>query len=120
MGETMKHNKRNYDVVVVGGGLSGLIAAAVAAESGKRTALLTKGAGTLSISAGVIDLLGYVNGVATDEPLNAIASLPEGHPYKIIGKDNIVAALDYFQKCTAASGFAYKTANGRNGASQQR
>ena len=87
---------RHYDTLVVGSGLSGLTAAITSAESGKRTAILTKGAGTLSIGGGVIDLLGYVDGMAVKDPEKALIQLPETHPYRIVGPDKVMEAIQYF------------------------
>ena len=52
---------RNSDVLVIGGGLAGLVAACVAAEKGKKVQLLTYGAGTLTIGGGIIDAIGYTD-----------------------------------------------------------
>lgn len=46
-----------YDVAIIGEGLSGLLTALAARKQGWRTALLTKGAGRIVQSSGVIDLI---------------------------------------------------------------
>jgi len=49
----------SYDVIVVGGGLSGYVAAAKAAQMGKRVLLLKEGTGCFPFLSGCIDLWGY-------------------------------------------------------------
>jgi glycerol-3-phosphate dehydrogenase subunit B len=46
-----------YDVVVIGQGLSGMLAAVWAREEGKRTAMIMSGAGKIMQSTGVLDLI---------------------------------------------------------------
>lgn len=46
-----------YDVVVIGQGLSGMLAAVWAREEGKRTAMIMSGAGKLMQATGVLDLI---------------------------------------------------------------
>ena len=51
------------DVLVIGAGLSGLMAAYTAARNGRQVKVVTKGlGGALHWSAGTIDVLGYVPG----------------------------------------------------------
>ena len=76
---------RKSDIVVVGSGLAGMSAALTAAQSGKSVTLLTHGAGTLAISSGCIDVLGYVNGKRVADPFEAMEELPAEHPYSLIG-----------------------------------
>jgi glycerol-3-phosphate dehydrogenase subunit B len=82
------------DVVVVGGGMSGLAAGVALAEAGMSVLVLAKGAGSLQLAPGTIDLLGYGDGRVTD-PLSAIAALAErdpGHPYALLGADAVADA----------------------------
>ena len=82
------------DVVVVGGGMSGLAAGVGLAEAGASVLVLAKGAGSLQLAPGTIDLLGYA-GERVDHPLRAIAALAErdpGHPYALLGADVVADA----------------------------
>lgn len=70
--------------VVIGAGLAGLAAAIRLAEQDVPTSLVTFGSGGLQLSQGTIDVLGYAP-ERVDDPLAAIDSLPENHPYRILG-----------------------------------
>ena len=92
------------DVIVIGGGLAGLMAAAVAANRGQKVALLTYGSGSLPLASGAID---FLNAKAPDA---AIKNLPAHHPYKKIGLKNIDAAAKFFCEVAAQYNLPY---NGR-------
>ena len=79
-------------VVVIGAGLAGLTAALRLARTGQSVTLATKGPGGLQLSQGTIDILGYSPERVT-RPLEAIASLPDEHPYASIGADEVAAAV---------------------------
>ena len=53
---------RHSDIIVVGAGMAGLMAAITAAKAGKSVSVLSEGAGVLSIGSGAVDFLGYING----------------------------------------------------------
>ncbi|CAK7063698.1 MAG: Anaerobic glycerol-3-phosphate dehydrogenase subunit B [Desulfovibrio sp.] len=92
-----------YDVIVAGAGFSGLTAAATAAARGKRVLVITKGAGALTIGGGTIDLLGYVNGSPVEgNPFAAMRTLPERHPYRILGEEKVRDSLDFLAELLAA------------------
>jgi glycerol-3-phosphate dehydrogenase subunit B len=85
------------DVVVVGGGMSGLAAGVALAEAGASVVVIAKGAGSLQLAPGTIDLLGYAGERVTD-PLSAIATLAEHdprHPYALLGADAVAAAAGW-------------------------
>ncbi len=86
---------RKTDIVVVGSGLAGMTAALVAAQNGKKVTLITHGVGSLAISSGCIDVLGYVDGSAVTDPFEAIDRLPDAHPYRLIGKDDVRSSLEW-------------------------
>lgn len=83
------------DVIVIGGGLAGLMAAAVAASRKQQVTVLTYGSGSLPLASGTID---FLNAKAPD---SAIKNLPDYHPYKKIGIKSIEAAAIFF--CEVAS-----------------
>jgi glycerol-3-phosphate dehydrogenase subunit B len=91
------------DVVVVGGGMSGLTAGVALAEAGVSVLVLAKGAGSLQLAPGTIDLLGYGDERVTD-PLSAIATLAErnpGHPYALLGADAVADAARWLSSRVA-------------------
>lgn len=95
---------RKSDIVVVGSGLAGMSAALTAAQSGKSVTLLTHGAGTLSISSGCIDVLGYINGKAVSDPFEAMEGLPAEHPYSLIGGGETVSEAVSWLKSVCKKG----------------
>ena len=97
------------DLLVIGAGLTGLFAAYTAARAGLRVRVIAHGAGATHWHAGTIDLLGYVGN--RDEAVanwtQALPELPPAHPYRLLGVETIVTALDEFQRLTAAAGLPY-------------
>lgn len=91
-----------YDVIIAGAGFTGLVAAATAAERGKRVLVISRGAGALTIGGGGIDLLGYTGrGVVTGSPFDAFRGLPPAHPYAILGEKAVRDALDFLARIAA-------------------
>ena len=97
--------ERDYDVIVVGAGFSGLVAAATAAYGGKRVLVVASGAGALTIGGGGIDLLGYTpQGPVMGDPFAAMSLLAPEHPYRLIGEAGIQASLDFMAQLAARYG----------------
>ena len=72
-----------YDTIIIGGGLSGLMAGIALAKQGQHVAILAKGISRLHYNSGSFDLLGRdSDGNEVLKPLEAIAALPDEHPYK--------------------------------------
>ena len=106
---------RIVDVLVVGSGMAGLVAALTAASQGKKVRMLTTGMGSLAISGGNIDLLGYVDGKYVPDPWAGMALLPAGHPYRLMGLENVRAALNFFQQHMASQQWGMQPAASTDG-----
>lgn len=78
-----------YDTIIIGGGLSGLVAGLALAKKKQKVAIVSLGQSALHFSSGSFGLLGATGGKAVDKPLEAIATLPAGHPYSLLGLDNV-------------------------------
>ena len=87
---------RIVDVLVVGSGMAGLVAALAAADQGRSVRLLTTGMGSLAISGGSVDFLGYADGRFAADPWQALAMLPEDHPYSLLGAESVRSAFQFF------------------------
>ena len=92
------------DTVIMGGGLSGLACGISLAKRGKRVAIVASGQSTLLFNGGSMELLGHVNGKAVTNPLEAIATLPESHPYSKIGADRIASLAERIKLLFSDSG----------------
>jgi glycerol-3-phosphate dehydrogenase subunit B len=91
----------HYDLIIIGMGLSGLMAAKTAAEMGGKILIIGKGTGSLCLFSNTIDLLG-VPTVAGPKAMKIADRLsqwmkdhPE-HPYSKLGWERINEALSLF------------------------
>lgn len=98
-----------YDVIVIGAGLAGLMAAEGAQEKGARVLILAQGMGSLPLTSGCIDGLGYFpasSKIPVSSPLETLPDLRRAHPrhpYAKLGKEKILLALDRFRQITSSS-----------------
>lgn len=105
--------KKNIDVLVIGAGLSGLMAAAKAVAEGKKVLLAAKGMGALGLSSGCIDLWGYQidqpDQVCTN-PLDEIAKLVSQNPHHPYGRlvDVLPESLDFFLQLCGQNKIPYE------------
>ena len=102
-----------YDVIILGVGLAGLMAADAAQSQGAKVLVLAKGLGTLPLTTGCIDGLGYYpldSPTPLSSPLAALSQLMEGnpdHPYAKVGRSELLSAFDHFQELSRRAGIHY-------------
>ena len=102
------------DTVIMGGGLSGLVCGIALAKRGQRVAIVASGQSTLLFNGGSMELLGQIDGKTVTAPLDAIATLPEDHPYRKIGADRIAALADQAQSLLADAGIRVEGTSAAN------
>ena len=107
---------RIIDVLVVGSGLAGLVAALTAAREGRSVRMVTDGMGSLAISGGCVELLGYAGGQRLNDPWSGMDLLPPAHPYRLLGASRVRAAVDMLLQCAADQGWPLHTAATPEGA----
>ena len=95
-------SEAEYDVVVIGGGVSGLMAAISLVETGYRVAVVSQGDPVACLSTGCVDLL-----ARCDNPLEAMASLPDQHPYRRVSREEVISAIAFFKEVAASAGLEY-------------
>jgi glycerol-3-phosphate dehydrogenase subunit B len=88
-------------IVVIGGGLAGLVAAAKLAGGGDSVTLVSEGLGGLQLSQGTIDVYGYNPG-RVHAPLAAVAGAPATHPYARIGANAVRDGIAFLQDALGA------------------
>lgn len=102
---------RITDVIIVGSGLAGLMAALAVARQGRTVQIVSEGMGCLAIGTGCVDLLGYApDGSRVDDPWADMAKLPATHPYSLLGAEKIRSALNVLVETSARHGLKLQTA----------
>lgn len=92
----------DYDAVVVGGGVSGIMAALTLSEEGFKVALISKGDPVCCLSTGCIDVM-----AGEGDPWEGIGELPAGHPYIKAGDDALRDGLASFLQVMEGQGLPY-------------
>lgn len=93
-----------YDVIVVGAGMAGLIAAIRVAQGGKRVMVISQGHGATGLTAGTVDLLGSLpwdtnkNLTRVGEHLPLLVENQREHPYSKVGLAKIAESFNYFKE----------------------
>jgi len=87
----------HYDLIVIGMGLSGLMAAKTAAEAAEKVLIIGKGMGSLCLFSNTIDVLGQLpDGMEMKEGLTRWIRERPNHPYSKVGLEKIEQALSSF------------------------
>ncbi|MCS7221148.1 MAG: glycerol-3-phosphate dehydrogenase subunit GlpB [Anaerolineae bacterium] len=100
----------HYDVIVIGAGLAGLVAATVSAQKGVRVLLLAKGIGCTHLASGCVDVLGRLGDEDASCPRSALSAFLAEHPehvYARVGIALLDEALSYFQHQCEQTGWPY-------------
>ena len=92
------------DTIIMGGGLSGLTCGIALAKRGQRVTIVAGSQSTLMFNGGSMELLGNIDGKEVTTPLEAIATLPQQHPYSKIGTDRIAALAEEAGQLLADAG----------------
>ncbi len=92
-----------FQTIIIGAGLSGLVAGIKLAKAGRKVAIVSTGQSALHFSSGSFDLLSSIDGKPVENPLAEIASLPAEHPYSKIGT-NIKQLIDEVKPMMAEAG----------------
>lgn len=104
-----------FDTIIIGGGLSGLTAGIALAEKGQRCAIISTGGSALHFCTGSFDLLGYTGDeIEVKEPLKAISSLPDTHPYAKLGAEKVAAYAEQLKALFAQTGIPFRGDAGKN------
>ena len=125
--------KRKCDVLVIGAGAAGAMAALTAAEAGASVELVARGYGATALSPGVVDVCGFQpDGTWCADPLTGVRYWIEAqphHPYALLNRGKgkrengkkdflpfspspffpsvLVAALERFRRAVASQGLPY-------------
>ncbi|AKH97994.1 glycerol-3-phosphate dehydrogenase subunit GlpB [Halanaeroarchaeum sulfurireducens] len=88
---------RDWDVVVVGGGLAGRMAALAASDAGASVHVVSAAEGELRHGSAMVDVLGYApaSGEPIARPFEHLADLPPAHPYSLLGEGTIRRAMAF-------------------------
>ncbi len=96
-----------FQTVIIGGGLSGLIAGIELARQGKKVAIISSGQSALHFSSGSLELLSRTaDGTDVTNLLEAMETLPANHPYKKIGLERVAQLAPEAGKTLADAGIS--------------
>lgn len=89
-----------FETIIIGGGLSALVAGISLQKAGRKTLIVSEGQSALHFFSGSFDLI-----AAEDDQLPAIKALDAGHPYSKLGADEVMRLAAKVQPFFAEMGF---------------
>lgn len=98
-----------FDTIIIGGGLSGLVAGIDLSRKGQKCLIVSSGQSAIHFFSGSFELYGM--GV---EPFKAMESLSPQHPYSMIGLENVKDLADKVKPFFREVGIELKGADGLN------
>lgn len=94
-----------YDVIIIGGGLSGLVSGIAVQEKGLSCLVISSGQNAMHFSSGSIGILSRLeDGTEVSSPLDGIHRLSEKHPYSVIGADRAAAYASAIKEFLSRAG----------------
>jgi len=98
-----------FDTIIIGGGLSGLVAGIELSRKGQKCMIVSAGQSALHFFSGSLELCGL-----EDEPSKAMEQLPQSHPYRKIGLDSALTLAERVKPLFAEVGVNFKGNTERN------
>ena len=98
-----------FDTIIIGGGLSGLVAGIDLSRKGQKCLIVSLGQSALHFFSGSFELYGM-----GDEPFKTMESLSPQHPYSMIGLENVKVLADKVKPFFREVGIELKGADGLN------
>ena len=98
-----------FDTIIIGGGLSGLVAGIDLSRKGQKCLIVSSGQSALHFFSGSFELYGM-----GDEPFKTMESLSPQHPYSMIGLENVKVLADKVKPFFREVGIELKGADGLN------
>ena len=91
-----------FDTIIIGGGLSGMMAGITLARNGQKCLMVSAGQSALHFFNGSLEIMR-----SEGNPTGAIAALPTNHPYSKIGYERLNAYIQEAQSLFAEMGITF-------------